>query len=183
MANTNVKSGNSDSFYFLQLQNHWGLWLQPWNKKMLAPWEESYDKPRQCIKEQRYQFSDEGTYSQTVFFSSSHVWMWDLDHKEGWVLKKWCFQIVVLKKTLESPLDYKENKKVNPKKKINPEYSLERVLLKLKLQHFGHLMWRANSLEKTLMLGKIEGKGEGGGRDKMVSITKWMDLNLSKFGR
>ena len=84
---------------------------------MLAPWEESYDKPRQCIKEQRYQFSDEGTYSQTVFFSSSHVWMWDLDHKEGWVLKKWCFQIVVLKKTLESPLDYKENKKVNPKKK------------------------------------------------------------------
>ena len=118
-----------------------------------------------------------------VFFSS-HVWMWDLDHKEGWVLRKWCFQIVVLKKTLESPLDYKENKTVNPKKKkINPEYSLERLLLKLKLQHFGHLMWRANSLEKTLMLEKIEGKGEGGGRDKMTSITNWMDLNLSKFGR
>ena len=73
---------------------------------------------------------------------------------------------MVLKKTLESPLDYKENKKVNPKKKkkINPEYSLERVLLKLKLQYFGYLIRRASSLEKIQMLGKIEGKRRRGDR-------------------
>ena len=81
--------------------------------------------------------------------------MWELDHNEGWVPKNWCFQIVVLEKTLESPLDCKEIKTVNLEE-INPEYSLEGLLLKLKLQYFGHLMQRANSLEKTLMLGKIE---------------------------
>ena len=75
----------------------------------------SYDKPRQCIKKQRYHFADKGLYSQSYGFSSSHVWMWELDHIEGWVLKNWCFQTAVLDKTLESPLDSKEIKPVNPK--------------------------------------------------------------------
>ena len=83
---------------------------------MLAPWEESYDKPRQQIKKQTHHFADKGLCKQSDGFSSSHVQMWELYHKEGWVPKNWCFQIVVLEKTLESPLDSKEIKSVNPKR-------------------------------------------------------------------
>ena len=101
--------------YFLGLQNHCGQWMQPWNQKTLAPWKESYDKPRQCIKKQRHHFADKGPYSLSYGFSSSHVWMWELDRKEGWVTKNWCFPTVVLEKTLESPLDCKEIRPVNPK--------------------------------------------------------------------
>ena len=78
---------------------------------MLAPWKKSYDKPRQRIVD----FADKGLYSQSYGLSSSHVQMWELDHKEGWALKNWCFQTVVLEKTIESPLDSKEIKAVNPK--------------------------------------------------------------------
>ena len=77
--------------------------------------EESYDKPRQSVKKQRRHFANKGLDSQSYGFSSSHVWMWELDHKEGWAPKNWCFQIVVLEKTLESPLHSKEIKLVNPK--------------------------------------------------------------------
>ena len=82
---------------------------------MLFPWKESYDKPRQHIKKQRHHFANKGPYSLSYGFSSSHVQMWELDRKEGWVLKNWWFWIVVLEKTLESPLDSKEIKSVNPK--------------------------------------------------------------------
>ena len=81
---------------------------------MLAPWKESYDKPRECIKKQRYHFADKDLYSQSCGFSSSHLWMWELDHKEGWALKNWCSWTVVLEKTLDSPLDCKEIKPVIP---------------------------------------------------------------------
>ena len=87
-------------------------------------------------------------------FPSSHIWMWELDHKESWALKNWCFWTVMLEKTLECPLDYKDIKRVNPK----GSQSLEGLMLKLKLQYFGHLMWRTDSLEKTLMLGNTEGR-------------------------
>ena len=107
----------------------------------------------QHIKKQRYYFANKGPSSQSSGFSSSHVWMWELDHKESWGLKKWCFQIGVLEKTLESPLDCKEIKPVTPKG--NPEYSLEGLMLKLKHQYSGHLMRRTDSQEKTLVLGKI----------------------------
>ena len=83
--------------------------------KRLAPWKESYDKPRQRIKKQRHPFVDKCLYSQSYDFSSSHVWMWELDHKEGWKPKNWCFWTVVLEKTLESPLDCKEIKSIHPK--------------------------------------------------------------------
>ena len=82
--------------------------------------------------------------------------MWELDHKEGWVPKNWCFWTVMLEKTLESPLDSKEIKPINPKGNQS-WYSLERLMLKL--QYFDHLMQKADSLEKTLMLGKTEDKG------------------------
>ena len=88
-------------------------------------------------------------YSQGYGFSSGHVGIWELDHKEGWALKSWCFWTVVLQKTLESPLDCKEIKHQSALKEINPEYSLEGMMLKLKLQYFGHPMRRADPLEKA----------------------------------
>ena len=125
-----------------------------------------WDKPRQHIKMQGHQFPDKGPYSLSYGFSSSHVQMWELDHKEGWVLKKWCFQIVVLVKTLERPLDCKEIKPVNPK----GNQSLGGLMLKLKPQYFGHLMQTANSLEKSLMLGRIEGR-----RRRGWQRMRWLD--------
>ena len=108
--------------------------------------------------------------------------MWELDYKESWVLKNWCFWTVVLEKTLESPLDCKEIQPVHPKgnQSISPEYSLEGLMLKLKLQYFGHLMWRTDSLEKTLMLGKIEGRRRRG-QQRLDGITDLIDMSLSKF--
>ena len=87
--------------------------------------------------------------------------MWELDHKEGWPPKNWCFQTEVLKKTLESPLDCKEIQSAYIIKEINPEYSLEGLMLKLKLQYSGHLMQRADSLEKAWCWGRLKAGGEG----------------------
>ena len=80
---------------------------------MLAPWKKSYNQPRQHIKKQKHYFANKGSSSQSSGFSSSYVWMWELDHKESWALKNWCFWTVVLEKTLKSPLDCKEIKPVN----------------------------------------------------------------------
>ena len=82
---------------------------------MPVPWKKNYDKPRQHIKKQRHYFADKGPHSRSCGFSSSHVQMWQLDHKEGWAPKSWSFWTVVLEKTLESPLDCMEIKPVNPK--------------------------------------------------------------------
>ena len=82
---------------------------------MLTPWKKSYDQPRQDIIKQRHYFANKGPYSKSYGFSSSHVWVWELDHKEGWLPKNWCFQTIVLEKTLESPLNCEEIKPVNPK--------------------------------------------------------------------
>ena len=119
---------------------------------------------KKCKKQTHY-FANKGPSSQSYRFSSSHVWMWQLDYKESWVMKNWCFWTVVLEKTLESPLDSKELLK-----EISPEYSLEGLMLKLKLQFFGHLMWRADSFEKTLMLGKIEGR-----KRRRWQKMRWLD--------
>ena len=115
MANRWGNNRNSERLYFGGLQHHCPWWLQPWNQKKLAPWKESYDQPRQQFKKQRYYFTYKGPSSHSYSFPSSHVWMWELDYKESWVLKNWCFWAVVLEKTLESPLDCKEIESVNPK--------------------------------------------------------------------
>ena len=115
------------------------------------------------------------------WFWRSKKWMWELDHKASWAWKNWCFWTVVLEKTLESPLDCKES----ILKEISPEYLLEGLILKLKLQYIGHLMWRTDSVEKTFMLGKIEGRR---GRDErewdgwMASLTRWTWPWLSSRG-
>ena len=128
------------------------------------------------IKNQKHYFANKSPSSQSYGFSSSHVWMW-----ESWVPKNWCFWTVVLEKTLESPLDCKKIQPVHPKGN-HPECSLEGLMLKLKLQYFGHLMWRTDSVEKALMLGKIEG---GTRREQQTirwldGITDLMDMTLSK---
>ena len=161
-ANRGGNSGNSGWLYFRGLQNHCRWWLQPWNYKMLAAWKKSYDQSRQHIEKQRHYFTNQGLSCQSCNFSSSHVWMWELDYKECWSLKNWCFWTVVLEKSLESPLNCKEIKPVHPKG--NQSWVLERLMLKPKLQYFGHLMRRADSLEKTLMLGKVDGRRRRGWR-------------------
>ena len=131
---------------------------------------------------ERHYFANKGPSSQGYGFSGGHAWMWELDYKEGWALKNWCFWTVVLEKTLESPLDSKEIQSVHPKE-ISPEYSLEVLLLKLKLQYHGHLMGRTDSFEKALILGKIEG-GRRSGWQKMRwldGITDSMDVSFSKL--
>ena len=149
---------------------------------MLTLWKKSYDQPRQHIKKQRHYFANKGLASQSYGFSNSQVWMWELDYKESWTLKNWWLWTVVLGKNLESPLDSKEIQPVNPKE-ISPEYSWEGLMLKQKLQYFGHLMQRTDSLEKTLILGKIEG-GRRRGRQRMRwldGITDFMYMSLSKL--
>ena len=109
--------------------------------------------------------------------SSSHIWMWELDIQEGWVLKDWCFRTLVLEKLLRVPWESQ-----SILKKINPQNSLEGLILKLKLQYFGHLMWRADSLEKTLMLGKNEDRRRKWGQRMrwLGAITNSLDVCVSE---
>ena len=161
-------------FIFL-LQNHCRSWLQLWNYKRLTPWEEIYDQTRQHIEKQRHYFANKVPASQGYGFSSGHLWMWKLDCEESWVLKNWCFWTVVLEKTLESPLNCKEIQPVHPKGNQSWVFT-EGLILKLRLQYFGHLMRRVDSLEKTLMLGGIVAGGEGDDRGWdgwMESLTRW----------
>ena len=112
-----------------------------------APWTVAYHAPPSTV------FSRQEYWSELPF--------WKMDHKEGWTPKNWCFWIVVLERTLESPLDSKEIKPVNPKWN-QPWIFIGKTDTEAKLQHFAHLIRRGNSLEKTLMLGKIEGKSSRG---------------------
>ena len=143
---------------------------------------EARSQPRQHIKKQRHYFANKGPSSQGYGFSSSHVWMWELNYKESWTPKNWRFWTVVLEKILESPLDCKAIHQ-SILREVSPEYSLEGLMLKLKLQYFGHLMQRTDSFEKTLMLGKIEG-GRRRGQQKMRwldGITNSMDMSLCRL--
>ena len=156
-------------FIFLGSKNHCRQWLQPWNYKTLAPWKKSCDKPRQRIQKQRHQRSDKGLYSHSYGFSSSRVWMWELDHTEGWASKNCGFWIVVLEKTLESPLDSKEIKSVNPKG--NQCWIL-----------IGRTDADHHAFEKTLMLGMTEGRRRVWQKMRWLDgIIVSMDMNLSKL--
>ena len=149
--------------------------------KTLTPWKESYDQPRQHIKKQRHYFVNKCLSSQGCGFSSSHVWMWELDYAESWVLKNWCFELWCWRRLLRVPWTARRSNQ-SILKEISHGCSLEGLMLKLKLQYFGHLMWRADLFEKTLMLGKIEGRRRRGQqRMRWDGITDSMDMNLSKL--
>ena len=115
-------------------------------------------------------------------FSSSHVWMWELDYKERWTPKNWCFWTVVLEKILRVPWTAKKSNQ-SILKEISPENWLGGLVLKLKLQYFGHLMWRTGLLEKTLMLEKTEGRRRRGQQRMSLldGITNWMAMSLSRL--
>ena len=143
------------------LQNHCRWWFQPWNEKKLAPWKKSYDQPRQHIKKQKHYFANKGLSSQSYGFSSSHVWMRELAYRENWALKKWCFWTVVLEKTLKSPLACKKTKPVNPKG--NQSWIF---IGRTDAEAETPILWPPDEknwlMEKTLMLGKIEGRRRRG---------------------
>ena len=137
---------------------------------MFTPWKESYDQPRQHIESRDIALPTKVQIVKAMVFFSSHVWMWEVDYKESWTPKNWCFWTVMLEKNLKSPLETPRRSNHFILKEISPEYSLEGMMLKLKLQYFGHLMQRTGSFEKTLMLGKIEG-----GRRRVWHKMKWLD--------
>ena len=127
------------------------------------------------LKKQRQYFANKGPSNQSYGFSSSHVWMWELDCKESWVMKNWCFWTVVLEKTLESPLDFEENKPVILKE-INPEYSLEGLMLKLKFQYFGHPIFWPTHWKRFWCWERLRAKRDGSDREWggwMASLTQW----------
>ena len=128
-----------------------------WVYRLLPAEQESYDKSRWHIKKQRHHFANKRPYRQSYGFSSTHVQMWELDHKEGQAPKSGCFRTVVLEKTLESPLDSKEIKSVNPKG--NQTWMF---IGRTDAEAEAPILWPPDSPEKTLMLGKIEGKRRRG---------------------
>ena len=164
--------------YFPGLQNHCKCWLQLWNSKMLAPWKKSYHKPRWVLK------SRDITVPAKVHLLKATVFPVVTYGCESWTIKKaerqridvfelWCWR-----RLLRVPWTAgRSNQKIL--KDISPKYSLEGLMLKL--HYFGHLMWRTDSLEKTLMLGDWMQEEKGTTEDKIDSITDSTDMNLSKF--
>ena len=159
--------------------NHCRWWLQPWNKKMLAPWKKTFDKSRQHIKKQKYYFASKGPSSQSYGFSSSHV--------QSWTIRKLSTEELMLLNCGVGEDSWEslglQGHPTRILKEISPGCSLEGLMLKLKLQYFGHLMRRVDSLEKTLMLGGIEDRRRRGWQRMrwLDGISDSMDMNLRKF--
>ena len=165
IANRWGKSGKSDKFYFL------GLWtLQMVTAAMKL--EDTCSLERKLWQTFRAYYKAEASVHivKAMVFPVVYVWMWELDHQGGWAQKNWCFRIVVLEKTLKSPLDSKAIKPVYPKGNETNIHWKGSCWFWSSSTFFGHQMWGANSLEKTLILGKIEGKTRSGWQR-----VKWLD--------
>ena len=150
--------------------------------KTLTPWKESYDQPRQHIKKQRHYFANKGLSSQGYGFFSGHVWMWELDYKESWAPKNWCFWTVVLEKTLKSPLDSKEIQPVHPKG--NQSWLF---IWRTDAEAEAPVLWPPNV--KSWLIGKDPDAGKDWGQKRrgqqrmrwLDGIIDSMDMNLSKL--
>ena len=143
--------------------------------KDACPWKKIYDKPRQCIKKQRHHFANKGPCSQSYGFSRSHEWIWELDHKEGWTLKNWRFWTVVLEKTLESPLDCKEIKLVNPKGN-QPWIFTGRIGAEAEAPLFWPPDGKTTPSKRPWCWKRLRAGGEGDGRGRegwMASPIQW----------
>ena len=148
---------------------------------MLAPWKKSYDQPRQHIKKQRHGFANKGPSSQSYGFSSSHVWMWELEYIESWVPKNWCFWTVVLEKTLESPWTARRSNQ-SILKEISPECSLEGLMLKLK-----PILWPPD-VKRWLIWKDPDAGKDWRQEEKGMKRIRWLDgitdsmhMSLSKL--
>ena len=153
------KGGSSDTFLLLGLQNHCRRWLQPWNQKTIASWQGSDDKTRQCVEKQRHYSADKDPYSQGYGFPviTYGCEIWTIKTAECQridALELWCWRRLLK----VSWTTRRSNQSIL--RKINSEYSLEELMLKLMLQYFGHLMWTDDSVENSLMRGKNEGEEE-----------------------
>ena len=150
--------------------------------KSTAPWKKSCDQPRQHIEKQSHHFADKGPSSQSYGFSSSNAWMRDLDHKESWAPKNWCFWTLVLEKSLENPLDCKEIKPANPQ---GNQFWI--FIGRTDAEAETPILWppdvKSRLIGKTLMLGKIEGRRRRGQQRMrwLDGITDSMNMNLSKL--
>ena len=134
------------------------------------------------LKKQRHYFADKSPSSQSFGFSSSHVWMWEMDHQGSQHQRTEAFELCCWRRLLRVPWAARRSNE-SILKEISSEYSLEELMLKLNLQYFGHLMWRTDSLEKTLMLRKTEGRRRKGWLRMrwLDGITDSMDMSLRKF--
>ena len=168
--------------FLVGFQNHCRWWLQPWNKETLAPWKKSYDQLRQHIKEQRHYFANFVHLVEAMVFPvvthGCEIWtIKKAEHQRIDAFELWCWR-----RLLGVPWTARRSNQ-SILKEISPEYSLEGLMLKLKLQYFGHLIRRTDSFEKTLMLGKTEGRRRRG-QQRMKwfdGITNSMNMSLSKL--
>ena len=181
MANRSGKGGSSDRFPLLGPQNHCRWWLQPWNQKTTASWQESYDKPRQCVEKQRHYSADKGRCSQGCGLLSGHIRLWEPDCKEGRTPKNWCLRTMVLEKTPESPLESKEIKPVNLKE--NQPWIL---VARTDDEAEAPVFWPSDA--NRWLTGKVPDAGQDWGQQDRASEDEiagqhyqCMDMNLGKL--
>ena len=178
MANRWGNNGNSDRLYFLGLQNHCMVTCSHEIKRHLLLGRKAMTNLDNILKNRDI------ILPAKVYLvkSSSQIWIWEFDKKDSWALKNWCYGLWCWRRLLRVPwTERKSNQSIL--NKISPEYSLQGLMIRLKLQHFGHLMRRADSLEKSLMLGKIEGRMRRGQQRMrwLDGITDSVDMSLSNL--